>query len=908
MQKSEPSKERQTVLILVAMSFFVGVFISYYISYISAVFVKVAGVDNLPFAYIVSGIGGTLITRWFNTLEIRFSFERVTVLIVSLIAGSILLVWYACKEYGQIPAVIFFSYAWFWITGNFILLVFWKLPGKILSFGQNKRLNGIISSGEVVSAILAYLSVPLLLSQGIIVHESNLLLISFAGLLAFLLVFSLLRFWYSTVLEQAVKTTVIQDPIQPKETFQGLMRTPFFRLLFFSVLTAVVVQSTVDYTVMVVTKEVIKDTRSMASFFGLLFGCAKVIELLLKTTISNVLLKHYGVQAGLISCSLVVGITTIFGLISHAFGALTFLFIASLVNKVMERSLVRSVNSPAINILFQVYTGKLKGIAQNYGDGYGKTYGQLVSGLLLFLISMFYAFNIKVACLNTLILSCSGVLFYLSYRLVPLYKESLKVRIAQMIQGNGLPKKQEKAAENDLRSVIITGINKERAIASNTNSIPEPIKISGVESLAQLTVAASRALALHPTNEKIAALGIQMDGLSKEAWSGINPSVQVYWLMIPAFYLRTRKHFSEYPFEKLEMLVRETDSFFRAHRYERPEAQMAMVTLRALLYEKITKANSEKHVTLLMKEDSEMLSSLLPIMGQSEHQLVSKDIHYYNLLQQFLDTYCQTLSIQNTLQHQDCPLLQRSIRQETEIRLGHVFHILALVHDQEIIDNVRTLMASQNSEDQIIALEILELILDDQEKGWLMPIYQESTPTAVLKKLDRFFPAAIRTFPNTLEYLVSLSPAKMDLEPRYLALEALCDNGTLRYRQVVAACFSKEPLLRFRAHIALQQHYQADYSSVAQQTGFVVPAESAEKKVIQGIEELMALDVPNYVKSKLLLCVSPDLQGTAPLTVTDFSLLGMILAHYNAYSEQIEQALFPSEQTQTSNYHPEILV
>jgi hypothetical protein len=50
------------------------------------------------------------------------------------------------------------------------------------------------------------------------------------------------------------------------------------------------------------------------------------------------------------------------------------------------------------------------------------------------------------------------------------------------------------------------------------------------------------------------------------------------------------------------------------------------------------------------------------------------------------------------------------------------------------------------------------------------------------------------------------------------------------------------------------------------------------------------------------------LQGTAPLTVTDFSLLGMILAHYNAYSEQIEQALFPSKQTQTSNYHPEILV
>ena len=193
MQKSEQSTERRTVTILVAMSFFAGVFISYYISYISAIFVKVAGVDNLPFAYIVSGIGGTLLTRWFNTLELRYSFERVTALMVTFIAGSVLFVWYACTEYGQIPAVIFFSYAWFWITGNFILLVFWKLPGKLLSFGQNKRLNGIVSSGEVVSAIVAYLSVPLLLNQGVIEHESNLLLISFAGLVAFLLLFRLLR-------------------------------------------------------------------------------------------------------------------------------------------------------------------------------------------------------------------------------------------------------------------------------------------------------------------------------------------------------------------------------------------------------------------------------------------------------------------------------------------------------------------------------------------------------------------------------------------------------------------------------------------------------------------------------------------------------------------------------------------
>jgi hypothetical protein len=95
------------------------------------------------------------------------------------------LVWYCFTIFGTNKLVIFFSYAWFWVIGNFILLLFWKLPGKFLSFGQNKKLNGIISSGEVISAILAYLSIPLLLSQGIIVKESYLLLISFSGILLF---------------------------------------------------------------------------------------------------------------------------------------------------------------------------------------------------------------------------------------------------------------------------------------------------------------------------------------------------------------------------------------------------------------------------------------------------------------------------------------------------------------------------------------------------------------------------------------------------------------------------------------------------------------------------------------------------------------------------------------------------
>jgi len=144
------AEEKRIIIILVMMSFFSGIFISYYVSYISAIFVKIAGVDNLPLAYIVSGLGGMLLTSIFNKFELKYSLNGITIILLPIIAASVLLVWYSCTNFGTNKLVIFFSYAWFWIVGNFILLLFWKLPGRFLSLGQNKKLNGIISSGEVV--------------------------------------------------------------------------------------------------------------------------------------------------------------------------------------------------------------------------------------------------------------------------------------------------------------------------------------------------------------------------------------------------------------------------------------------------------------------------------------------------------------------------------------------------------------------------------------------------------------------------------------------------------------------------------------------------------------------------------------------------------------------------------------
>jgi hypothetical protein len=301
-----------------------------------------------------------------------------------------------------------------------VLLIFWKLPTNLLNLGQNKKFSGIISSGEVISAIIAYLSVPFIISQGIINEESTLLLISLFGIICFIILLILLPIKKT---ETSIKADLKNESENINITFYQLMKSPFFRLIFFSVLLSVFIQSSIDYSLMLITKEVITETKYLAAFFGSIFGFSKLFEFFLKTTLSNKMLRLFGVQVGLFTFSLVIGIVTVIGLFSNYFGAITFLFIATLMSKIMERSLSRALFTPSISVLFQVYMGKIKSIVQNYGDGYGKTFGQLIAGLVLFAISYSTDFYSKFTLLHIFILISVVIIFKMSTILSPLYRE-----------------------------------------------------------------------------------------------------------------------------------------------------------------------------------------------------------------------------------------------------------------------------------------------------------------------------------------------------------------------------------------------------------------------------------------------------------------------------------------------------
>ena len=855
------NNEKRIITILVMMSFFSGIFISYYVSYISAVFVKIAGVDNLPLAYIVSGLGGMLLTSIFNKFELKYSLKGITKILLPIIAASVLLVWYCCTNFGTNKLIIFFSYAWFWVIGNFILLLFWKLPGKFLSFGQNKKLNRIISSGEVISAIIAYLSIPLLLSQGIIVKESYLLLISFTGILLFWGSFMILNYKFS---EYKYTNEIINEnevEIEKTLSFINLLNIPLIKFLFFSVVVAVIIQSTVDFSLMIVTKEVIKDTKTLASFFGFIFGSAKVFELILKTTISNKLLKNYGVQAGIITFAIVIGIISFFGLVSHAIGAITFLFIATLLNKIMERSLVRSIYTPTLSVLFQVYTGKMQSLSQNFADGQGKTYGQFLAGFLLFLISLLPSFTLKIFFINSLLILTSLFLLNIAKKLLPHYRDELKKRILKIVLNK------EELTSNFIQHDETKTLSNNKDISNVNNQIEQYSQENAKE------------LAVYQNPQKIEELINELRINSNLEY--LNPKIKVFWLMIPEVYPFILSQLEKCKFDTIEELVKHAKDFFNHLQLERPEAKIALSALWTLYVKKRTLENFDKTNLIPNKEDRELYSTLLSTKLKYHLNIETKDSLYYHQLKEILKEYCQLLSILQTLEQSSLDMLKLAVKEESNQIIKNIFHLLGLKNDSKILNNINALINSKEQDNQVMALEILELILDEQEKALLLPIYQETATITILRKLEPFVPVLKLNLIETISHLGFHHPGRLNLITRYFSISALIKNKKITYNQLSSACFSKE---RFIYELALYHFgnlYPDQLEDILYRTKRKYPSKSTIDNAYQIIEKLIFLNFPNEIKSNLWFCLDQEFK------ITNIPLYKMILHHYKEYSNDI---------------------
>lgn len=688
------SKSFYTLIWMILLSLALGIFISYFFVFVNTLFISQVGTSQLPLAYVFSGIGGTLITYTFNHAEKKWGFAKASSLFCLLFALVMFAIWYLFVEEFYLYELIFFSYAWFWVSINFTGLVFWKLPSNIFNLSENKKYNGIISSGEVISAIIAYLSVPLLLRLDFFTRD-KLLLISFFGISAFTII--------SLILGQHIKTKT-NTPITAgklNSTSSSVIQERYFQLLFLSIFLAVIVQLLIDFSLMDVSAKQLTNPTDLAQYFAFLYGGMRLMELILKTFVSKYIVKEYGVLISLSTTIVVLALIAAIGISSILVGYFGLILIVASLSKVFERSLYRSIYAPTINILYQAYPASKRALTQNYADGFGKTIGQLIAALLIVGIARLEDFESRVFIVLASVLIILLAWFMVSKKLITHYK----IQLSSILKTLGNPK-----------SIL-------------TNSPQSTTQKAGM--LNEKTPLPQKSIS-HKN-------GSIQEQAEKIAWFlGLESNEK------PIFHSEVKQNLEEF---LDDIKSKETNELLHLqHRLTAITNDQGKLfeLFRLLLHTRamVKTTGFNFHQTKARIRSLDFLSSALiqNFAKETVRDLSFRDFDF--LIEDRLQKYTYLLATYRDFGKSDSALSDL-IQAEINASKLDILYCLHFKYDSETLNQILLMLNQEEKNQELIALELMELVLDEHDKKWILPIFRESNLENILRKLEREFPQVL---------------------------------------------------------------------------------------------------------------------------------------------------------------------
>src|SRR3989339_1041284 len=171
--------EEKSISLMLLYSFFMGAVIAFFYTAATSLFLVGFKRELFPVAYITGGVLVFLISYIYLRFKKRFNYKDLVqagnlFLLISIVG----LVFF--QIFTRNKWVVFLLYLWVGVLTYFHGISFWWLASNLFDLRQGKRLFGLISSGEVISQIVSFFSVPVLLQ---FVNTEFLLYIAIAFLL-----------------------------------------------------------------------------------------------------------------------------------------------------------------------------------------------------------------------------------------------------------------------------------------------------------------------------------------------------------------------------------------------------------------------------------------------------------------------------------------------------------------------------------------------------------------------------------------------------------------------------------------------------------------------------------------------------------------------------------------------------
>jgi len=459
------------VSLMVLQSFFLGFFIYYYFSVINGLFTATFPIQKLPLAYIHSGLFGFLLTNIFIKLQkkIKLSYLQIG-LYATIIIYMLLYLWlfssenidfhfYSFKSFK--PFIIYVGFILFFPISTLLILGIGNMMLKLFDLKQGKRFFPIISSGEVLSSALAFISIPGILSLFSEDDTEKGTIVIFSLAIIFLFAAGLMQLYFNFKYKTLINQNTQKAKSNNTPSFKSIIKNKYYLNIIFLILISTVVFYIINITFLKETKNEYKSSNEIIRFFGFFYFVYKLLEFVLKTFFSGKLLTNYGIKTGLFILPIVIFIFTLLSISSLVFefdSEITFLMI--ILNMLFLLVLKRAFEDSAIKLLFQPMDSSSKLILQSIGLGNTSQISIIISGLIIYVIS-----NISED--NLLLYILISVLFLITFWFLSISKV---VKYLNVYIKNSLKKINIKFNNNYIESTDI--IKKHLSLASK-NSILE---------------------------------------------------------------------------------------------------------------------------------------------------------------------------------------------------------------------------------------------------------------------------------------------------------------------------------------------------------------------------------------------------------------------------------------------------
>jgi hypothetical protein len=421
---------------------------------------------DLPIILVFSGVFGIIFTVIYNFLQGRISFSALALL---FLVALILLTGFI--EYGEsyvsdVTVLYKFGFTLILPFTFIVQLVFWGAFGRMFNVRDGKRLIGSVDVGTDIASMIAFFTIPILLTSGVKVE--SLYTIGLFSIISFTVVFFILSRRYLGHGATAVAESDIH-----KLSIGQFITNKYIMLMAGFIIVSLTALRFVDYSFYNVS--VVQFDPVALPFFLSYFEMTIVIFSFGFTTfVTDRIAQDYGLRVAMLinpvililftAAALALG--TFFGYDPTISGKTTvvYFFVAIATSKLLLNSLRDALDTPIFKFYYVPIDKSIKIDVQTKIEGFVFALASTVAGGLIVLINQFHIFSLLSVTAFTIVLL--GIWYFIANRMYNGYRDTLQSSLVKnkeaiekdVVKEYTMDSVLDKEVKSDAESKVIYGL------------------------------------------------------------------------------------------------------------------------------------------------------------------------------------------------------------------------------------------------------------------------------------------------------------------------------------------------------------------------------------------------------------------------------------------------------------------